>query len=133
MPHLLRSCQNKMNFAPPPEHRLDLMKHRVAIGPSVLLLVAGVLESALIAAPPLARGIPDREKEAACAMLQRYLRDGDGVRGAARSGDARIAFEINASLPRLKKYGILRGLKLIAAAGPVAFTQLKFVGDDLIK
>ena len=47
--------------------------------------------------------------------------------------ETRSHFEIDASLPKLKKHGIMRGLKVITIAGRVAFTEVHFVGDDLIR
>jgi len=44
-----------------------------------------------------------------------------------------VEFEIEASLPKLKRHGVMRGWKVIAAAGRVAYTKLQFAGDELVR
>jgi len=71
---------------------------------------------------------PGSKESLARQALERYLRDAD----AGHDSTTPVVFEIDASLPKLKKQGIMRGLRVIASAGHVAYTHLQFVGDDLI-
>ncbi|HVN06786.1 MAG TPA: hypothetical protein VMT86_20350 [Bryobacteraceae bacterium] len=41
--------------------------------------------------------------------------------------------QIDASLPKLRKHGSMRGLKLISRTGQVVYRGLRFTGDNLIK
>src|SRR4051812_14500236 len=86
-----------------------------------------VLASSAFAAPTVTRAI---EEPRANQTLERFLRDAAEDRHQAT---APVTFEIDASLPRLKKHGIMRGLRAIVSAGRVVYTPLQFVGDDLIK
>lgn len=95
----------------------------IAWNPGLLLALA----SSTFAAPAAAHGLEEAQANQA---LERYLRDSAGN---GRDSAAAISFEIDASLPRLKKHGVMRGLRVIAAAGRVVYTRLQFVGDDLIK
>jgi hypothetical protein len=75
-------------------------------------------------------GKTDAESVAAIAALDRYIRENDSGRGRA---DASVPFRIDAKLPKLHKDGVLRGLKVITGAGRVAYTQLQFMGDNLVR
>ena len=75
-------------------------------------------------------GKTDAEPMAANAALDRYLRESDNGRG---HGDASVPFRIIVELPKLHKHGVLRGLRVITGAGRVAYTQLQFVGDNLVR
>ena len=97
---------------------------------AVLLLAAGLCDSVSMAAPVAATGMSNREKAAVHEVLERYLRDREASNG---DGGGEVSFEIDASLPKLKKHGIMRGLRVITVAGRIAFTQVHFVGDDLIR
>jgi hypothetical protein len=70
------------------------------------------------------------ERAAAFQILQRYLSE---TESPSHHEDGSVSFEIDASLPKLKKHGIMRGLRLITGAGRVVFSQIHFVGDELIK
>ncbi|SPE23919.1 conserved hypothetical protein [Candidatus Sulfopaludibacter sp. SbA3] len=88
----------------------------------VLFLVVTLLDAAA--------GWSSGKDDAAREVLDRYLgsaRESRGIDGEARQ------FVIDASLPRMHKQGGVRGLKLISGAGRVVFTELHFVGDDVIK
>src|SRR4051812_46353415 len=98
--------------------------------PVLTLALAAVVSRAVTADPrPPARANPI-EKPQADQVFERYLRDVEDRRGGS---DGPVSFEIDASLPKLKKKGMMRGLKLITSAGKIAYTQLHFVGDELIK
>jgi hypothetical protein len=47
--------------------------------------------------------------------------------------EAPIHVEIDASLPRLKKQGSMYGLRVVTRAGKVAYSMLRFSGDNVIK
>lgn len=72
----------------------------------------------------------DHETAAAREVLDQYLERGAGTPSDLRTP---LAFKIDASLPRMHKHGIMHGLKLVTGTGRVIFTELNFVGDDLIK
>lgn len=74
--------------------------------------------------------VSERESLAARQTLERYL-GAESSRHLDRT--VQTVFEIDAALPRLKKHGIMRGVKMVTGAGRVMFTQLHFVGDNLIK
>ncbi len=82
-----------------------------------------------LAGPVFGASEPATREADARRALQRYLERGGGAGGDGRA----VAFEIEAALPRMRKQGIMRGLKLVTNAGRVVYTQLNFVGDDLIK
>ena len=63
-------------------------------------------------------------------VLEAYLH---GTRTGASAQEEPVEFEIEASLPRLKRHGVMRGWKVIAAAGRVAYTKLQFAGDELVR
>jgi len=93
--------------------------------------MARVLLSMLFVVAPLAaKAPPPRESGLARQALERYLREQcDRPPPSA----APTSFQIDAALPKLHKRGVLRGLKVIAGPGRIAFTQLHFVGDSLVK
>jgi hypothetical protein len=95
----------------------------------VLFLAAGVFKAGAVAAPNALAPMPN-EKTAAHEALERYLHNSAT---GGRDGGGQVTFEIDASLPKLKKHGIMRGLRVITVAGRVAFTQIHFVGDELVK
>jgi hypothetical protein len=66
----------------------------------------------------------------ATEVLERYLRHAGDTREFTQRP---VSFEIEASLPKLKKTGTMHGLKLFVSAGRVVYTQLQFVGDELVK
>jgi hypothetical protein len=72
----------------------------------------------------------DHETAAARQILDQYLERGGGTPSDISTS---LTFKIDASLPRMHKHGIMRGLKLVTGTGRVVYTQLNFVGDDLIK
>jgi len=85
---------------------------------------------ALFAGVGLAPAASVNDAPSANRVLDRYL-GGREVSGPA-PGET-VSFEIDASLPKLKKHGIMSGLRGITAAGRVAFSQLHFVGDEIIQ
>jgi hypothetical protein len=95
----------------------------------VLFLAGGVFNAGAIAAPNALATMPN-EKTAAHEALDHYLHN--SATGGGDGGD-QVSFEIDAALPKLKKRGIMRGLRVITVAGRVAFTQAHFVGDELVK
>lgn len=96
---------------------------------AAILLAAGVSDASVITARHALAGTSISEKAAVQQVLERYLHEGETENG----GGGQVSFEIDASLPKLKKHGMMRGLKVITGAGRVAFTQVYFVGDDLIR
>jgi hypothetical protein len=63
-------------------------------------------------------------------VLQRYLQASQDHPRAGREQSMEV--EIEASLPRLKKHGTMRGLKVITRAGQTIYTRLRFSGDRLV-
>jgi hypothetical protein len=63
-------------------------------------------------------------------VLQRYLQASADHPPAGREQSMEV--EIDASLPRLKKHGRMRGLKVITRAGQTVYTRLRFSGDRLV-
>ena len=71
------------------------------------------------------------ESASSADVLDRYLR----AKQAAQSEllEESMNVEIDASLPRLKKQASMYGLRLITRAGRVAYTMLRFSGDNVVK
>ena len=99
---------------------------RGALALLVVLGPAALLPAGHHAPPPLPRSDESRAAE----ILQRHFAVREARQGGAQSV---VSFEIQASLPRLKKHGMMRGLERIGEGGRVVFSQLHFVGDELIK
>ena len=77
-----------------------------------------------------AAAAPRLSEAQATEVLERYLRNaGDSRESTQRP----VSFEIEASLPKLRKSGTMHGLKVFVSAGRVVYTQLQFVGDELVK
>ena len=77
----------------------------------------------------LAAGAAGRvQPEKARGVLDRYLASAGEPEPEAERG-----FEIEASLPRLHKRGVMRGLRLFTGAGRAVYTQLHYAGDDVIR
>jgi len=55
--------------------------------------------------------------------------------GEAQSGcaDAPMQVQIDAALPQLRKHGTMSGLRLVLQTGQVAYRDVRFAGDALIK
>jgi hypothetical protein len=64
-------------------------------------------------------------------VLDRYLRAKQTAQSELR--EAPIEVEIDASVPRLGKHGTMYGLRLVTHAGQVAYSKLRFSGDNAIK
>jgi len=68
------------------------------------------------------------------AVLQRYLESNQELT-AARSGAVReeaVEVEIEAALPRLRKHGTMRGVRMITRAGEIVYSRLRFAGDRMV-
>ena len=78
--------------------------------------------------PPL--GKSESREAAAFQALDRYWRE---ARSSSSNAETAIPFRIDAELPKLHKRGVLRGVKVITGAGRIIYTQLHFVGDNLIR
>src|SRR4051812_7497130 len=72
----------------------------------------------------------DPREAAAFQALDRYWRE---ARSHPSIAETAIPFRIAAELPKLHKRGVLRGMKVITEAGRIVYTQLHFVGDNLIR
>jgi hypothetical protein len=72
----------------------------------------------------------DPREAAAFQALDRYFRDARGRQAVAETA---IPFRVDAELPKLHKRGVLRGIKVITNTGRIVYTQLHFVGDNLIR
>jgi hypothetical protein len=64
------------------------------------------------------------------SVLQRYLQASTDHPRAGREQSMEV--EIDASLPRLRKRGKMRGLRVITRAGQTVYTRLRFSGDRLV-
>lgn len=63
--------------------------------------------------------------------LDRYLAGSrDGQAGCT---DLVSAVRIDASLPKLKKWGSMSGLRLVSRTGQIVYRGLRFTGDNLVK
>ncbi len=69
-------------------------------------------------------------RDSAARALDRYVQEAQRPPSAS---EAAISFHIGAELPKLHKHGVMRGFKVITAAGRIVYTQLHFVGDNLIR
>ena len=92
--------------------------------------IGSYLASALWAARYRTRGSPRPAEAAAFQALDRYL---VGARSRRPAGETAVPFRIDAELPKLHKRGALKGLKVITEAGRTVYTQLHFVGDNLVR
>ncbi len=124
-----------MSGSPRCWHLTNLMQCRPlrALPAACLLLGVFATAGAAASAPSGTAGISDAEKAAASQLLEQYLRAFDSGSRVETGGSSPVAFEIDAALPKLRKHGILRGLRILTEAGRVAYTQLHFVGDEVIK
>lgn len=69
--------------------------------------------------------------EARLDLVERYV---DAVqRQQGRLRGATMEVEIDAQLPRLKKWGKLNGLRYISQIGKISYLMRSFVGDDTVK
>jgi hypothetical protein len=97
---------------------------------AILAAADGLLASGLSAnALPHSRKSDAREA-AAFEALDRYSREAHSRPSTAETA---VPFRIDAELPKLHKRGVLRGVKVITGAGRIVYTQLHFVGDNLIR
>ena len=64
-------------------------------------------------------------------VLDRYLYVRESAPAAMQEAPTKV--EIEASLPRLKKHGIMYGLRLVTGGGRIAYSMLRFTGDNTIK
>jgi hypothetical protein len=81
----------------------------------ILLLAGPCLGETLSPAEALIRYLQEpRDAESCCA-------------------DQIFAVEVDASLPKLKKHGSMKGFELISRAGRTAYRGLQFTGDNLVK
>jgi hypothetical protein len=94
------------------------------------MVSALTVASALWGAPLPHAGKPEGREAAAFQALDRYLVE---ARSRRPAGEAAVPFRIDAELPKLHKRGALKGLKVITEAGRTVYTQLHFVGDNLIR
>jgi hypothetical protein len=79
----------------------------------------------------LVRGFSHAQPLAPPEALDRYLaRSRDRQPGCS---DLEFAVQIDASLPKLKKQGSMRGFKLVSRAGQIVYRGLRFTGDNLVK
>ncbi len=76
-------------------------------------------------------GVSYGESATPTDVLDRYLRAKHAEQPEIR--EAPIEVEIDASVPRLNKRGIMHGFRLVTRAGQVAYSGLRFSGDSLIK
>ncbi len=72
----------------------------------------------------------DGRETAEFRALDRYVQEAHNPHSA---GAAAVPFGIHAELPKPHKHRVLRGLKVITGAGRTVYTQLHFVGDNLIR
>src|SRR3954447_6755264 len=104
-----------------------------AVPASIWAIVAAA--GGLLALGLPANALPHSRKSdvgeaAAFQVLDRYWRDAHSRGSIAETA---IPFRIDAKLPKLHKRGVLRGMKVITEAGRIVYTQLHFVGDNLIR
>ena len=64
-------------------------------------------------------------------VLERYLQARDAHPSVER--EETVEVQIDASLPRLRKHGTMRGWKRITRAGQTVYSGLRFTGDKLIR
>ena len=112
-------------------HRSGFMRLAATTVPSTrfVAVIKVLVLAVLISALPRS-GKAENRQAAAFRALERYWQ---GAANHQPAPEATIPFRIDAELPRLHKRGMLRGLKVITGAGRVAYTQLQFVGDNLVK
>src|SRR3954447_12328039 len=121
-----------MSPCAPAKHRWSRMLSRTLPAFMWAILVAA---GGLLAVGYPADALPhssksDPREAAAFQALDRYLRE---ARSRPSITETAIPFRIDAELPKLHKRGVLRGIKVITEAGRIAYTQLHFVGDNLIR
>ena len=89
------------------------------------------MPAGLLLVPAGYSGTADNETLAVSEVLQHFPAS-DGARGGGK-GASPVPFEIDASLPELKKHGMMRGFRVITGVGRVVFTQLQYAGDNVVK
>jgi hypothetical protein len=97
---------------------------------AILAAADGLMTAPLPAFPLPHSGKPDPREAAAFQALDRYWSEAGSRPSTAETA---VPFRIDAELPRLHKRGVLRGVKEITGAGRIVYTQLHFVGDNLIR
>src|ERR1051325_7093319 len=80
--------------------------------------------SVLGAAAALSNPMPETD------TLRQYL---TSLQCSCNLHDRSMEVKIQAALPKLKKQGIMQGLKVISTSGQVAYRFLRFTGDKLVK
>ncbi len=76
-------------------------------------------------------GLRHGEAASPTDVLDRYLSAKQAEQSEFR--EAPIEVEIDASVPQLKKHGTMHGLRRVTRAGLVAYSNLQFSGDNVIK
>jgi hypothetical protein len=97
---------------------------------AIAAVAGGLMTPPLPAIPLPHSGKSDAREAAAFQALERYWSEA-GSR--ASTAETAVPFRIDAELPKLHKRGVLRGVKVITGAGRIVYTQLHFVGDNLIR
>jgi hypothetical protein len=97
---------------------------------AIIAAANGLMTPGLAALPLSHSGKSDAREAAAFQALDRYWRE---ARSRPSTEETAVPFRIDAELPKLHKRGVLRGVKVITGAGRIVYTQLHFVGDNLIR
>jgi len=97
---------------------------------AIVAAADGLMTPGLPAMPLPHSGKSNTRQAAAFQALGRYWRD---THSRPSTEETSIPFRIDAELPRLHKRGVLRGMKVITGAGRILYTQLHFVGDNVIR
>jgi hypothetical protein len=121
-----------MSPGPPAKHRCNLMLSRAlpAFVWGIVAVAGGLITPTLPALPLPHSGKSNTREVAAFQALDRYWRE---AHSRPSTEETAVPFRIDAELPKLHKRGVLRGVKVITGAGRIIYTQLHFVGDNVIR
>jgi hypothetical protein len=92
--------------------------------------LAAIVVLGSIAALSLRAASDDTLEPASAAIITKYL---EAAHVQSQHGDPSLLLDINASVPKLRKQGTLRALRVMSNVGRITYRVLGFQGDNTVK